>query len=467
MGQLVIRTKKQIQERMQNRIVARTDLTDLIDGSSVKQVVAAAAREDDDQYFQMRNHLDLFDIGKASGPDLDERAKEMNPALIGRDEEQVATGEVRFSRTGTTGAITIPVGTEVQVPATGSQETLKYVTTEEATIADASSISNYVDIVSDGTGTKYNVDPDTIIAFGSKPSGVDYVTNPAALTNGRDLESDDSFRNRIRAYIKSLSRATNTALVYAALTAVDTASGKRVIFASVVEDDVLLGNVTVYIDDGAGTAATSDDGAPPDEILVASAVGGEIDFYTNNKPINTTETFELEYDDGAPVTLVEGTDYTLNPASGHIKLTQASFPTGLDNGDSLTLKDYTFYDGLIQQCQKIIDGDPSDRATYPGYRAAGVLVRVLSPEIVWMTFQANITVLAGFNQTDVASEVTAAVSNYINSLSVGEDVILNELRERCMAVVGMYDINVSTPTENRVILDSQLSRILSSAITVS
>jgi hypothetical protein len=59
MGQFAPRQFNDILERMINRVVARTDLNDINDGSSVKQVLAAASREDDDQYYQMVNLLDL------------------------------------------------------------------------------------------------------------------------------------------------------------------------------------------------------------------------------------------------------------------------------------------------------------------------------------------------------------------------------------------------------------------------
>ncbi len=84
MGQFQPKNRDQILERMTNRVVARSDLNDLNDASDVKQVLAAAAREDDDAFFQMINLLDLFDIFKAIGRDLDERAKEFNPALVER-----------------------------------------------------------------------------------------------------------------------------------------------------------------------------------------------------------------------------------------------------------------------------------------------------------------------------------------------------------------------------------------------
>lgn len=461
-----IKTMKIILQRMQNRVVTRSDVTDLNQVSSVNQALAAAAREDDDQYFQMLNLLDLFDLDKAAGPDLDEVGKVVNPDILTRILAQAATGSYVFSRVGTVGVVTIVTGTQVEVPGTD----IKFVTTEEATIGAGNQDSNTVSIVAEGTGTTFNVDPDTLTGFASKPPGVDSGTNPTAINNGVDLESDDKFRSRIKAYLKSLSRATNTAMIYAALTAIDSATGKSVIFAQSVEDEFNPGNVVLYIDDGAGTVESTAVGAPPDEVLLASALGGEVDFFTTNKPIKIESTFTLEHDpSGAPpaVNLVKDTDFTVDPSSGHIKLIQAQFPTGLAAGDKLTMKAYTYFDGLIQITQKIIDGDPTDRSTFPGYRAGGVIVRVLSPTIIFMTVAADITVLQDFSQTAVATAVTAAVSGYINGLTIGEAVILNELRKVAMSVPGMFDIKFTAPTQNRNILLSQLARIVSGNISIS
>jgi len=46
-------------------------------------------------------------------------------------------------------------------------------------------------------------------------------------------------------------------------------------------------------------------------------------------------------------------------------------------------------------------------------------------------------------------------------------VIFAELIERAMAVPGMLDIRYVTPSENRVILDDQIARLLSSNISIS
>jgi uncharacterized phage protein gp47/JayE len=425
----------------------------------------------------MLNLLDLFDIDKATGDDLDERAKEVQAALeltgqITRIQERRATGEVIFSRTGTVGTVTIPIGTEIKVPAVGAAADIVFTTTEEGTILNGNQDSNNVDIRANEAGTSGNVDPGEINGFVTKPTGVDSVSNPSALTNGLDTESDDDFRRRIKLAIAGLARCHPGGLEAAAVGIEDPGgSGKTVVFAHVIEDIVDRGEVTLYVDDGSGTAESVAAVTGDTMGIPGGAVGGEVDFYTANKPIKPATTFVLRYDalgGGSPVVLVEGTDYTLNRADGHVKLTQATFPSGLTATDELD-SDYTHFTGLIQEVQKVIDGDPADRSNYPGYRAAGVRVTVLSPNILQMTVTVDVTVSANYAtaQDQILTDVGAAISDYINSLGISGDVILNELRERAMAVEGVYDVNFQLPISNTVILDNQIARLIASNLTVN
>ena len=462
MGQFEPKQFEDILERMINRVVARTELTDINDGSSLKQVLAAAAREIDDTNYQMINLLDLFDINKAIGADLDEHAKQFNPSLITRNLSSRATGQIVFSRVGTTGTVTIPIGTQIKVPASGAQSAILFSTTSIGTILAGFTDSNAVDVVADDSGTVGNVAGGSITGFASKPSGVDSVMNPSAITNGSDEETDDSFRQRLKNQIKGLARAHVDGLETAALSAEDPITGKFVKFAQVVEDPFTLGRVTVYIDDGAGSLS-GETLAKIGVSVVAAAVGGETVINLPDKPIKTESAFSLFRN---AVLLIQDTDYVLNPASGQINFLPAGSVPALSPGDAITAT-YTVFTGLIALVQKIIDGDPGDRATYPGYRAAGVLVRVLTPTIIFQTVEMNITVLAGFDQTFVAGQVSDAISSYINGLGISDDVILNEIRERAMATPGVFDVEVETPSEKIVILDDELARITDANISVT
>jgi len=455
---------------MLSKVVARTNLSDVVDTSVIKHILAAAARQDDEQYFQMTLLLDLFSIDRAQGDDLDERAKDIQPAIITRGLAVKADGHVVFSRTGTSGTVTVPAGSKVKTA------DAKMFTTQAAATITPSSVeqiaghgtgrdSNVVAVQADVAAAAGNVAANTIIKFDAKPAGVDQVTNPNPLLHGLDKETDDSFRSRLKQYIASLSRCTVMAIEQNVLGLTDPVSGSSVLFAHVVEDYLARGNFTVYVDDGTGTAESSDTvvgevvtqglAGPP----ANSAVGGEQYLLLENRPIKDAVMPYLSSSVRGP--LIYGVDYTLNPASGQLR-----FVPALVHAEVITAN-YTYYTGLIQFVQRIVDGDASDRTGYPGLRAAGTLAVVRTPQILVQTVVINLVVLEGYVASDVRAAVKDTIKRYINGLGISGDVVRNEIIRRTMEVAGVYDATLVTPSANHTVLDNQLIRTTDGNITVT
>jgi uncharacterized phage protein gp47/JayE len=133
---------------------------------------------------------------------------------------------------------------------------------------------------------------------------------------------------------------------------------------------------------------------------------------------------------------------------------------------------YRFYLGLIQETQRIIDGDPLDPLRVPGVRAAGIQVIVREPAAVFQSIVAQISVLGDYDPTEVASAVQAAIQSYINGLDIGDDVIVAEIIERAMGVPGMFNFSItsltgSSPATDQIILETQVARISSGSITLT
>lgn len=542
MPALQLQRYESILARMIARVVARAGLTDLNDSSVVKHILAAAAREIDDANFQLTRLQDTFSIDRAKGQDLVERAKEIQPGTLTQLQAQKAIGYVVFSRGTNTGAtITIPANTAVKT--SGGQQ---FRTTQQGIITNTSAeqISGHgvgrdstpVAAVAVLPGADGNVAINTVTSFVSRPVGVDSVTNVTSFTQGRDIEEDDAFVARIKEFVAGLSKSTADALRSATRGVTDASTGRAVVFVHVYEDPVARGNVTLYIDDGAGTAATYIDDAPngtgdaitapvsntqtltdsaanfqPNfigrSITVAGAtnpanngtfpitnvVGTTQVLYTNaagvveasfpgtwsisgeiatagllGPPANsavggeeflTLDRVPVRLESGFTLTsslrgaLVEGADYFLNPTSGLIYFTPALAAT------EVITAEYSYFTGLIAAVQKIVDGDPTDSINFPGVRAAGVMVRVLSPDIVQITVSAQLSLAQDADQATVFDDVESAITTYINGLGISGDVIRNEIIEKIMAVPGVTDVTLLTPAANLTILDSQLPRI--------
>lgn len=461
MARFVPKRFEQIFAGMIARVVARSGLTDVADTSVTKHILAAAARSDDQIYFQMSNLQDLFDLDKASGDDLDLRAGEIQPGVVTRIAAAPAVGQVQFSRsTAATSNITIAVGTKVR---TGDGDV--FTTTTVGTIATGQTLSNLVSATADVPGSAGNVAAATIVRFVNKPTNVDEVTNPSPFQFGRDRESDDSFRQRIRDFIAGLARCTPRAIEVALLGQQDETTGATILFSSVVEDPVNRGDVTVFIDDGTGAAAQTLTvlnenvtegliGPPPD-----SAVGGEERLFLDNRPINIDAGLTLT--SSIRGALTQDAQYVVNPATGQINFTPA-----LVAGEQI-FATYEYFTGLVALAQKIVDGDASDRENFPGLRAAGVLVRVLTPQVLLQNVVAILAVDENFEDSVVQANVAAAVQDYINTLDIGNDVVRNQLIRFIMAVPGVLNVDLQQPATDITILDDQLARTTASNITIT
>lgn len=465
--------QEQILSQMIAKVVSRTPLSDVSNTAVIKHVLTAAARQDDEQYYQMSLLQLLFSIDTASGDDLDERAKEIQPAIITRNLSRKATGNVVIYRNGTVGTTPIAVNTVVT-----TTDGKSYTTTAAGSISPSSPAlvvghvtgqdSGLIPAIASEGGADGNVASGEIVKFSSKPPGVDGVTNLSAMAHGADKELDDSFRNRLRQYIATLARSTLNAIENAVLGAEDTDTGATILFAKAIEDPINRGNVTLYIDDGTGSASTTE--AVSGEVITAglagppagAAVGGEQRLFLDYKPIDES-TLVLESDVLGTLTQGITGDYYVNPSSG-----QLNFVVPLVAGEVVSVVgSYTRYTGLIELAQKIVDGMASDRANYPGYRAGGVRVAVTTPQILIQAVELSIIVAEGYDETTVESAVTNAIRDYINSLGISGDVLRTELIRRIKSVSGVYDFTLVSPASNVVLLDDQMARTTDANININ
>jgi len=486
-------------ERMMNRVVGRTELTDLEIGGVLTTIVGAMAREFDGISYQIVALQDLFDIDTATGADLDARALDFNPDEISRKPPLKATGTVVFGRTDTSAPVTIGAGTLVAV--VGGSPT--YTTAVDVTIPILGTESAPVLVECTAAGSLGNVDvgdpsiPTGISEIVVSVAGVETVTNVTACTGGQDYETDLELRERLKAYTRSLPRATPDALKYAVLGLAVDGYG-RIVVAQIEElEEPNYGKVFVWIDDGNGTTeVTGDTGGTP-EVVVLAATGGELRLQLAHNAINAGFTHQIAWTDstgtiglpGSTYFLTEGSpgdppgsyDYLLNYATGKITLNPGgALPlpksppdpvSGLQPGDSVFAL-YGWFGGLISEAQRVIDGDPADRENYPGYRAAGVYVQVKAPVVYWQIIEATIVVELGYDVAEVGSLATAAVEQYVNSLTINGDVIFSEMVYAVQSIEGVFDVTFTSPDHtalnpNVLIGAGELARTSASFISIT
>lgn len=456
------RSRFEILRSMAARIVSRSRLSRLERNGSVFHVLAGAASELAEIYFQLARLRTLFSIDSATGSDLDDRAAEIQPATISRRLALFAATQVVFSRTGTAGTVTIPAGTIVS--SEDAEGILKFRTVAAGSILSGNTASSPVDVVALEAGTRHNVADNSIVRFVTRVPGVTSVSNPSTVLSGQAREGDREFRARLKSFVQSLTRATPTALEGFA-TSVVIEDGRRVVFAGVSEPIIPTGSITLYIDDGTGGVEEySEIYLSSVDVLVSSATGGEVDLFTTARPIRDDAGLVVYLNASA---IVRGVDYEINTALGKIEML-----TPLSASDSVTVA-YRFYTGLIQEVQKVIDGDPTNALAYPGVRGGGVQVIVQAPTTIYQILSAAVSVGDGFDAAEVTSNARAAIQAYINTLSIGESVIAAALVEAVMSVEGMSNFRFISlsgslpPVDDPIILKNQIARILSAGITLT
>lgn len=122
--------------------------------------------------------------------------------------------------------------------------------------------------------------------------------------------------------------------------------------------------------------------------------------------------------------------------------------------------------GLIQKVQWTIDGLDRDITNYPGIGAAGTQFEVLPPVLVKVKLILNVTTEEGISLSSISGEVANVISGYINSLGVGQDVILSEIIAASQSVSGVFDVEILNLTNNIVVADGELARIDSADLVV-
>jgi uncharacterized phage protein gp47/JayE len=111
----------------------------------------------------------------------------------------------------------------------------------------------------------------------------------------------------------------------------------------------------------------------------------------------------------------------------------------------------------ITEVQSIIDGDGTEEN--PGYRAAGINVQVKAPNIVTQDITLDATILSGVDTDQLQNDVINNLTEYVNTLGVGNSIIYSELVAAVMAVYGISDVSITDPSANVAITSTQVGRI--------
>ena len=162
-------------------------------------------------------------------------------------------------------------GTIVQTPQGNAVEASQYKTLYQASVPDGEVSVSGILVVALRAGVSGNTVAGGVSAFASAPFAGATVTNPTPITNGTATETDDPYRERIRAARQSRSLGTPLAIRTYSTGVVAPDEGRRVLSAQVVVHSGLP--TSVYVDDGTGYEPTS--AGVSGEAFYDQALGGE------------------------------------------------------------------------------------------------------------------------------------------------------------------------------------------------
>jgi uncharacterized phage protein gp47/JayE len=251
--------------------------------------------------------LALSRASSSTGADLDTWMAQFG---FTRNSASAASGLVDLSRFVGVNAVYISAGAIVQTSVGHIQFEVyanpsdpNWVPTQNAYLLNAGDLLISVPVIALVAGSAGNVIANAIDQAASFIP-VDTIANPSAFTNGKDAESDASYRARFVTWINS--RSLGTLLAYqSAIT-----DGTPAVFYKIAENinfsgSTQLGFVTVVIDDGSG--------APPPSLITLIS-----------DKINTVRALGIQYGVYAVVVLTANitVDLSINPLASSSEVIQ-------------------------------------------------------------------------------------------------------------------------------------------------
>lgn len=127
--------------------------------------------------------------------------------------------------------------------------------------------------------------------------------------------------------------------------------------------------------------------------------------------------------------------------SSLVALDKLAFPGDLSEGAD----GYARVVGLLGQAIKVLVGDPTDPATYPGVAAGGAKISVSGPRVRAVAVSLGLRLRTGAARSNVFEAVRAAVAGTFASAGVGESVAISAIIDAAMTVKGVVSVVVLSP----------------------
>lgn len=245
------------------------------EGTDINIIIAACSAMADEATRQLATRMAALFLDSAEGEDLDRLVNDRFSPDVVRKQAAPALVPVTFSRAippSAGAAITYDVGAKLRTEQ-GTEFTLQ----EAASLGAGSTgpVTVQAQATLAGTGGNVSIGAITQIA-GDNPDPTVTVTNLEPGSGGRNVESDQSLRDRARVFFTQARRGTLAAIEFGALT-VDGVESASAFEELDVSTGLPTGNVSVAIADSNGQANTLLAEAVRDALLEFRAAGIVVD----------------------------------------------------------------------------------------------------------------------------------------------------------------------------------------------
>jgi len=169
----------------------------------------------------------------------------------------------------------ISAGTTCFIPPTDSTKQVNFSNAFSGVLLDGDFTSDLISVESSDVGLQTRAGSGSISQFqGAGPFSGATVTNPIAATRGVDREGDDAYRQRIKDFIQSLTRATPLALTTLVSGLEDPTTGQVVAYAEIIEP-VSPGASNLYITDGTASFSLTQVPLIGRDVVIRDAEAGD------------------------------------------------------------------------------------------------------------------------------------------------------------------------------------------------
>lgn len=387
-----------------------------------------------------------------------------------------ATGIVTFYATSSASDIKIPQGTQVATLLSDPMPEKVYEVITD-TYLTAGNTSVQVNVIAVDSGAIGNTPANSITVLKTPIAGINSVNNTSAITSGIDRESEESRRIRFLGFIGNLVRGTISAVEYGAKTAqlldIDGNVTERVYLAKVIEP-YLPDNATGTLSKtGAYTVVAGDDnkliscvGTFTVSMTAAATLGADFNCWIAN--------------DGTGIITIDPSGSELIDGFSTISVTPAEVVgvgcTGTEfwvaRAGNITCYVYNgtggTSDAIVAAAQQIVDGyTANDGTNVPGYKAAGVVCTIAKATEVATDITMAVTAISTASTSDKAAietNISNTLAAYIQTLALGDTLLLSKIIELAMSVDGVYNVALSAPSADVVITDNEI--VTAGTITV-